>query len=331
LWRDSEVKRSLGILALLGFVLLIGAGYCEAASTYPTRLEYRLGNQVLLPGEVIQITPGNACVIEVYGSFFQQSISGDVYPEMTGSYNPSGVITAAFEAYEDRPNDLIGTITAFADDFGSVSAQYTIHWKSVFGQDVYMNTPFTVWFVSVSPWQCLQPKGITLRDEYGSEVRSIQMTAGDVRTFYVEVDDYNNDGLLDNNFEIVNPTNVTYSTNVTNSNAIAATDSVPYLVIHRMGDNLPTRLSTVKITALNPGGTQNSPYEDMYAQFFWRLSYEFGESGSSQAIDTQSISILVTARDDAGGNYDDGGGTCNAAGLGFMALLLSLALIRKRK
>jgi hypothetical protein len=166
-----------------------------------------------------------------------------------------------------------------------------------------------------------------MRDENGREVTTVQMEAGEVRTFYVEVDDYYNDNILDNDYNYVYPDNITYGSEITNTSAIAVSDTVPYGVIHNVGDILPRRVSTLRVTALNPGGNQDSNYNDMYANLAWVLTY----TPMQQTAETQTISILVTARDDATGDYEDGGGTCNAAGLGSLGLLLSLAFVLKRK
>jgi hypothetical protein len=330
----------------------MGGGYGEAAadvsSSYPTALRYVYDGGTLTGDSIVSLMAGQLHEIEVYGSNYVQTPlalrpglfnSAALLAEPAVVMVPTESVYTYFSPNPDRvlETDRIGSIFISPNIVGTISVQYIIRW-SVLNQAndpsehyIYANDPFRVWLVSEPAVQYLQPKSITLRDANGHPVNFIQMTAGTTREFYVEVDDYLNDGIIENDFNYVSPENITYSANLTGSgaavNATAVTDTPPLVLIHRTGNNLPTRLSTLKITALNLGGTQDSPYNDLYVGVSWGVTY----LPSQQTVSTQTLSILITARDDAGGSYDDGGGTCNVTGLGSLALLLSLAFLRKSK
>jgi Synergist-CTERM protein sorting domain-containing protein len=251
-------------------------------------------------------------------------------------------LLATFSVNQNRvlDSDPIGTINIRSSSQGVATVNCVASWW-VLGPDnvpttsyVYTNDPLLVWVVSDSGRSIIRPKSISLLDLNGNKVTSIQMTGGETREFYVEVDDYFNDGNIENDFDDLGPprddTNLEYATNINNmtgSNVIAVVDMVPRGIYHSAGDNYPRRISTITITALNPGGDEQSNYNDRYASFYWGMTFSPGP----QNINTQSLNIMVTARDNAGGSYDDGGGTCNAVGLGALALLLPVMFLRKRR
>jgi hypothetical protein len=80
-------------------------------------------------------------------------------------------------------------------------------------------------------------------------------------------------------------------------------------------------------------------YEDVYASFTYQITFN-GTTGNGTALNsvlpnagvfqTQTVNVLITAMDDATGDFQDGGGTCNALGLGVAALAMPLMFIRKK-
>ena len=327
------MKRTLSVLALLGFVLLIGAGYAEAALSdeYPTTLKYEFDNWPLPNGAIVSVKVGDLCYIYVYGDDWI-SHGDELTPRLvpvTGIPNFTTIFTPLARV---SPDDPIGFITTNSTAAQMVTVQYVIGWyEDGATAPTHTNYPFQVTYNFKFNWVWIQPKSISLLDENGNKVGPFRMTAGETRTLYVEVDDYYNDGDIENDFNYFEPgliTNVTYTDPIEVADTIHVTCTVPPVSISDNG-NLPIRLSVLTVTALNPGGTQQSTYDPRYATLRWGLTYTLS-AGGTQGINTPSVSIRVDARDDAG-DFEDGGGTCNAVGLGSLALVIPFVFLRKRK
>ena len=358
------------VLLCLALLMGAGnAEAADLSMMYSRNLRYMLNGQRLSNGQIVPVTRGQPVEIDVYGTGYLPARNGaevrpgfyDMLPPDTEDETewdgPSVEIvpdnsgfTTYFDINPDRvlESDLIGTIRLITPDLPSlipVSIRYIVRWAVLdnFHQPIpsyaYTNEPFRLWFapqsgLGIGPdpdpnnpdpndgWQILQPQKISLRDANGQFVNAIHMKAGTSREFYVEVDD--------KNFYVVKPETMDYVLTATDS-VVDVESSVPHVLVHRTGDPLPGRLATVRVSAINQGGNQNSTFNPAYGSLKWGVTYTYG-SGASQTISTQTIAVRVDPRDDAGGG-DDSGGTCNAVALGSLALLLPAAFlfIRKRR
>jgi hypothetical protein len=186
---------------------------------------------------------------------------------------------------------------------------------------------------------------MSLRNNRGEKITSLVMTAGTTRELYAEVDDYNNDGDLSNDYDVFPVNNPVISPIVVPDNATALQGRSTTPTLLGLTPDLPTleipprTIARVNITALNPGGDQSSNYNDVYTNFVYQITFN-GTTGSNVSlnsvlpnggvIQTQRVSVLIHAYDDATGDFDDGGGTCDALGLGVAVLAMPLLFIRKK-
>ena len=168
------------------------------------------------------------------------------------------------------------------------------------------------------------PRKMTIRDEFGEEVTDLYMTGGDIKWLYLEADSVYGDWNDDDDFVTIPVTDHALIANITNDNVIGVL-MTPY------SSGLVREVARVRITALNTLGTQASAYDPQYGRLSFNWDITLVGGGKSVLIGTQTIHVYVLAKDDATGNFDDTAGACNTAGLGSLALLLSLAFIRKRK
>ena len=186
------------------------------------------------------------------------------------------------------------------------------------------------------------PKSISIRDSNGKKVSNIEMTASRSRTFEAWADDYNGDNLWDLNDYDVFPVNDLVMTPTVESESesdLMGTSTTPTLLgLTPTMERYPTKIAMVNITARNPGGEQGSTYDPVYTDFTYQITFD-GTTGSgidvnevlpnSGVIQTPRVSVRINALDDAGSG-DDSGGTCNALGLGALALLVPLAFARRK-
>jgi hypothetical protein len=192
------------------------------------------------------------------------------------------------------------------------------------------------------------PKSMSIRDESGNKVASVYISATQRKDLYAEVDDYLSDGYPDNDYSVYPVTSTTLNmAPIVNSESeadLVGTSTIPTLV--GLTPDLPTMLipprtiARVTITAMNPGGDQSSNYQPVYTNFTYQITFggttNNGVSLSSilpnaGVIQTPPVSVVVLAKDDATGTFDDAGGTCNLLGLGTLALLVPVALTRKKR
>jgi hypothetical protein len=332
---------------------------------YARELRFELNGRPLDNGQVVEVTPREMYTIDIYGRL-GTSFDRPSYPDGEGPFvlrpefateiiSPGlirpiirmepedGVTTSVIFPNMHRENEqsLLGSFNVMLNIEDTVWATFIIQWvvlnasNEPVGDPVYYNTPLQLWFRPPSPPAIvvLGPYSISLRDESDNRVDDIiQMEGGTSRTFRVFVDDHNRNGDIDiGDFFLASPP-VTYETQVffQGSDPNIDVSSSPPLDLIQLADNIrvPRELATVRVSARNVRVGQTGAQEGghAYDAFSWRLSYPGANEGTN-TIATQSISVRVAPGDDAGG-------TCNAAGLGFLALLLplvSLVFIRKKK
>lgn len=102
----------------------------------------------------------------------------------------------------------------------------------------------------------------------------------------------------------------------------------------------PRRLTPLTITATQQGGDDNSKFPEQYATLSYKLTHRrIGSGGISDDIvvtgiepETPQLNVTVRPRDQGGKNGDNGGGSCDALGLGTALLALpALGLVIRRK
>ena len=176
----------------------------------------------------------------------------------------------------------------------------------------------------------LHPKGLVLRYDDGSLVgTAIHLRGGASVTIHLEVKDFYSKSSIDafDWYDVDQVVRYGLTTPASNSavmiNESNFSNSSEYQ--GEIGDTLDDsyrRLSTYRITAAElASGTTTTTLS-------WNSSIELVSLGENVTYRTPNVNLQITI---SPGVYDDGGGTCNAAGIGFMALLLPLVFIRKRK
>lgn len=102
----------------------------------------------------------------------------------------------------------------------------------------------------------------------------------------------------------------------------------------------PRRLTPLTITATQQGGDDNSKFPEQYATLSYKLTHRrIGSGGISDDIvvtgiepETPQLNVTVRPRDQGGAGGDNGGGSCDALGLGTALLALpALGLVIRRK
>ena len=102
----------------------------------------------------------------------------------------------------------------------------------------------------------------------------------------------------------------------------------------------PRRLTPITITATQQGGDDNSKFPEQYATLSYKLTHRrIGSGGISDDIvvtgiepETPQLNVTVRPRDQGGAGGDNGGGSCDALGLGTALLALpALGLVIRRK
>ena len=186
------------------------------------------------------------------------------------------------------------------------------------------------------------PKGMSLVNENGNKISSIRMEASRTRTLYAAADDYNQDGVIDAlDYDVypVNSLQMKPTIETDDEAVVTGTSTNPSLTgLTPTLSRYPTRIATVNLKAMNEGGDEGSDYPIRYTEVSYQIEFN-GTTGSginlqnilpdSGKTQTPKVSVAVTALDDAGGG-SDGGGTCNAVGLGAFLFLVPLALFRRK-
>ena len=178
------------------------------------------------------------------------------------------------------------------------------------------------------------PDGISLVGANGNFTSEVTLAAGEAMEFHVM---YNPDAeeafapFPDNTISI----RVIYGAEIETGDSIYVGSTAPDIGC----DADP--VSYVTVTALREVGNEGSAYEDRLSRFIWHITYSYDtwdiDPDGNGGINTHTSSrytlspVTVTVTNTSGGNTSsDGGGTCNAAGLGALSLLLSLAFIHKK-
>ncbi len=102
----------------------------------------------------------------------------------------------------------------------------------------------------------------------------------------------------------------------------------------------PRRLTPLTITATQQGGDDSSKFPEQYATLSYKLTHRrVGSGGISDDVvvtgiepETPLLNVTVRPRDQGGKNGDNGGGSCDALGLGTALLALpALGLVIRRR
>jgi hypothetical protein len=349
------VRKTISVLAILVVALLCmgveeaRAAYTEVSSIHTFSLTKEDGTPVTA-GSTLQIEPTGLLRLTLTPlDYYTNLISGDVRSGTVG-INPDLVDQGSVHLYYNTGIVEITTNNAAVDQLISIQLVTTItpvegtaisNNSEVFYLRLQSNlaTDFNYLFV---------PKSMRLVDERGTRVTSIYMEAAQTKELYAEVDDYLNDGYADNDYDVYPVSSNTFNMAPTVQSAAEAslmgTSTTPTLV--GLTPTLPTMMipprtiARVTITSRNPGGDQTGNYQPVYTDFAYQIT--FGgttTAGVSLAnilpnagvIQTPRVSVVIYAKDDATGTFDDGGGSCDFLGLGALALLVPAALIRRKK
>jgi hypothetical protein len=361
LWRDRNVRKAIAVLVMLVVALLCGsveearAAWTQVSSIRIFSLTKEDGTP-LNPGDIVQIQPTGILRLRLIPQeYYTNLVSGD-FRATVGITSESTEQGGVQLFYNPPPmGSDIGVVeitasSATVDQIISIQLTTTItplegeeieHRTSVFYLRLQSNLAFDFNYVFV-------PKSITLRDERGRKVSSIYMEATQTRELYVEADDYLNDGYGDNDYTmhpVVSSTLNMAPTVQSESEAdLMGTSTIPTLVgLTPTLPNMeipPRTIARVRITARNPGGDDSSNYEPVYTDFVYQISFAGMTTGgvslanflpNGGVIQTPPVSVVIVAKDDATGSFDDAGGTCNLLGLGALILLVPVALIRRKR
>ncbi|MDR2180723.1 MAG: hypothetical protein LBP21_10475 [Synergistaceae bacterium] len=177
---------------------------------------------------------------------------------------------------------------------------------------------------------------------------SIYMEATQTKELYAAVDDYLNDAYPDNDYDVYPVNSSTFNMAPVvlpeSDSDLTGTSTTPTLVgLTPTPPTLqipPQTIARVRITARNPGGDQSSNYQPVYTDFVYQITFAGTTTGgvplanflpNGGVVQTPRVSVVIFAKDDATGTFDDAGGSCDFLGLGALALLIPAVLVRRKK
>lgn len=343
--------KKLSIVLTIAVFLLIGCGAVLAGwDDMPTLFNLSIGGITVPKGGTVTIQPNQTLLFDVditaTRSIF---VSGDdrLVVGMSSAFENQTINGSTVHLFYE-PNMQTLSVTADGVVDGTIYFQLQ---GNVQGGD---GTPNVGPFASDSHPIHLQtgpvtdlfylfvPKGMSLVNENGNKISSIRMEASRTRTLYAAADDYNQDGVIDAlDYDVypVNSLQMKPTIETDDEAVVTGTSTNPSLTgLTPTLSRYPTRIATVNLKAMNEGGDEGSDYPIRYTEVSYQIEFN-GTTGSginlqnilpdSGKTQTPKVSVAVTALDDAGGG-SDGGGTCNAVGLGAFLFLVPLALFRRK-
>ncbi len=356
------MKKLWGIVAVLVF-LVVNAGEVKAAiyiEDYPRELALFKDGMELPAGAALSMEPGSSLYLDAYAKdvtgdgqvtwddYAGFLVSGDL--GVTIAMNPNlstqnGVNVFYNIAMPVQPADKLGTFvittSQVVDTIVSFQIVYTDNNTSI-GHPTGVTTLRLQTGPVTDLFYLFVPKSMSLVNENGNKISSIRMEASRTRTLYAAADDYNQDGVIDAlDYDVypVNSLQMKPTIETDDEAVVTGTSTNPSLTgLTPTLSRYPTRIATVNLKAMNEGGDEGSDYPIRYTEVSYQIEFN-GTTGSginlqnilpdSGKTQTPKVSVAVTALDDAGGG-SDGGGTCNAVGLGAFLFLVPLALFRRK-
>ena len=328
------MKKVLYVLTMLACVFAFTAVSEAASFDVPSnlRIEYSISGGASYPladGGTITVDVGDSINFGLFATGVNQYLldtnaSGDETVTVTGSVTPDSVTGLSISpllvglgsvSVGDRVANT--TIVATEDPGAPVLLTFSIEYKSSRGTFTITRAVNVV--IRIRAILTYYPTRIIFTDTDYKPLSRFVLEAQKNREIYLVVDDYNKDGVIDSNDYSRGEVELIFRT-IGDISVSTGTYSLP----NSLTGVFPRLFGRVTVTATQVPDPGEQGYDDRYATL--ACYYD----GQDDANISPTLTITLRSRDDATGDYNDGGGSCDVLGLGALALALPLLFLRKK-